>query len=234
MVKSQNMTRRAPLGLGASAVLASRAWAQDAYLSSPVTIVVPFAAGDFVDVYARLLSPPLQAALHQSFIVDDRPSAGSIIGTEYIKNSPADGYTLLLISSTHTVNETLFAKKPYKLMTDFTSIAPINASDLVLATRPDLGANTVADDDDGQSKTRRIQLCVGGPPHAISHGRRVVKTDGWHGRTLAGGHDVRCPRHDDRFIAAGKVLALATTACRNPTSCRTCRSLRTRRRATRP
>ena len=83
--------------------------------AAPVTIIVPFAAGGSADVYARLLVPRLQATLGQSFIVDDRPTApGAIIGTEYVKNAPADGYTLLLISNTHTVNETLFVKKPFK------------------------------------------------------------------------------------------------------------------------
>ena len=115
------------------------------YPSRPVTIIVPFAAGGSADVYARLLAPHLQKELGQPFIVDDRPGAGSVIGTDYVKGSPADGYTLLLVSNTHTVNETLFTKKPFKLMADFVPVAPINSSDLVLVTKPTLGAKTVAD-----------------------------------------------------------------------------------------
>ena len=133
------------MALAAAAAATRVAKAADAYPDRPVTVIVPFAAGGSADVYARLLAPRLQAALGQSFIIDDRPGAGSIIGTEYVKNAPADGYTLVLISNTHTVNETLFAKKPFKLMTDFVPVAPINASDLVLVTRPDLGVNTVAE-----------------------------------------------------------------------------------------
>lgn len=140
----QALTRRAALAFVATAAMRP-ARAAEAYPTRPVTVIVPFAAGGSADVYARLLAPRLQAALGQSFIVDDRPGAGSIIGTEYVKNAPADGYTLLLISNTHTVNETLFAKKPFKLMTDFVPVAPINSSDLVLVTRPDLGAKTVAE-----------------------------------------------------------------------------------------
>ena len=139
----QTITRRASLALFAAAAAAVPARAADAYPSRPVTIIVPFAAGGSADVYARLLTPRLQAAFGQSFIVDDRPGAGAIIGTEYVKTSPADGYTLLLVSNTQTVNETLFAKKPFKLMTDFVPVAPINSSDLVLVTRPDLGVKTV-------------------------------------------------------------------------------------------
>ena len=140
-------TGMAAFGLAAlisAAALPNRASA-DTYPSHPVTIIVPFAAGGSADVYARLLAPQLQQALGQPFIVDDRPGAGSIIGTQYVKTSTPDGYTLLLISNTHTVNETLFAKKPFKLMADFVPVAPINSSDLVLVTRPTLGAKTVAD-----------------------------------------------------------------------------------------
>ena len=138
------LTRRAALALAAAAACRP-ALAADSYPSRPVAIIVPFAAGGSADVYARLLAPRLQAALGQPFIVDDRPGAGSIIGSDYVKNAPPDGYKLLLISNTHTVNETLFAKKPFMLMTDFVPIGPINSSDLVLVTRPDLGVKTVAE-----------------------------------------------------------------------------------------
>ena len=117
----------------------------DTYPSHPVTIVVPFAAGGSADVYARVLAQQLALMTGASFIVDDQPGAGSIIGSEYVAKSTPDGYTLLLISNTHTVNETLFPDKPYKLMKDFVPVAPINSSDLVLVTRPTLGVKTVAD-----------------------------------------------------------------------------------------
>ena len=138
------LTRRAALAL-VTAACSRPALGAGAYPSRPVAIIVPFAAGGSADVYARLLAPKLQAALGQPFIVDDRPGAGSIIGTDYVKNAAADGYKLLLISNTHTVNETLFAKKPFELMTDFVPIGSINSSDLVMVTRPGLGTKTVAD-----------------------------------------------------------------------------------------
>ncbi|MDT7953222.1 MAG: tripartite tricarboxylate transporter substrate binding protein, partial [Acetobacteraceae bacterium] len=138
------LSRRAALMLLAAAACRP-ARAADTYPSRPVAIIVPFAAGGSADVYARLLAPRLQAALGQPFIVDDRPGAGSIIGSDYVKNAPKDGYKLLLISNTHTVNETLFKTKPFKLMTDFEPIGPINSSDLVLVTRPGLGVKTVAE-----------------------------------------------------------------------------------------
>ena len=67
--------------------------------------------------------------------IDDRPGAGSIIGTDAVAKSPPDGYTLLLMSNTHTVNESLIPTKPFQLMRDFAPIAPINSSDLVLVAR---------------------------------------------------------------------------------------------------
>ena len=115
------------------------------YPTRRVTIVVPFAAGGSADVYARVLAQYLQDDLGQPFIVEDRPGAGSLIGTEAVAKSPPDGYTLLLMSNTHTVNESLFASKPYELMRDFAPVAPINYSDLVLVTRPTLPVNSTED-----------------------------------------------------------------------------------------
>jgi len=125
--------------------LARSARAADAYPDKAVTLIVPFAAGGSADVYGRLLGQQLNAVTGQAFIVENRPGAGSIIGSQYAATSRPDGYMLLVISNTHTVNETLFAKKPYKLMTSFEPVAPINSSDLVLVTRPTLGVKTLDD-----------------------------------------------------------------------------------------
>jgi tripartite-type tricarboxylate transporter receptor subunit TctC len=126
------------------ALSAATASAQD-YPSKPVKIIVPFAAGGPADIYGRFLAQRLQDALKQSFIVEDRPGAGSIIGTDAVAKSPPDGYTLLLMSNTQTVNESLFATKPYQLMRDFVPIAPINYSDLILVVKPTFAGNNLAD-----------------------------------------------------------------------------------------
>jgi tripartite-type tricarboxylate transporter receptor subunit TctC len=120
------------------------ALAQD-YPTRPVRMIVPFAAGGPADVYARFLAQRLQEALGQPFVVDDRPGGGSVIGTEAVAKSPADGYTLLVMSNTHTVNESLMPNKPFVLMRDFVGVAPINSSDLVLVVHPSVKANTIAD-----------------------------------------------------------------------------------------
>jgi tripartite-type tricarboxylate transporter receptor subunit TctC len=117
----------------------------DAYPSRPVKIIVPFAAGGPADIFARFLAQRLQQSLKEPFVVENQPGAGSIIGTDAVAKSEPDGYTLLLMSNTHTVNESLFKKKPFMLMRDFTPIAPINYSDLVLVVKPSLPVQSVAD-----------------------------------------------------------------------------------------
>src|SRR5216117_991577 len=119
-------------------------WAQD-YPTRPVRIIVPFAAGGPADVYARFLGQRLQEALGQAFVVEDRPGAGSVIGTDAVAKSAPDGYTLLLMSNTHTVNESLIPSKPFALMRDFVPVAPINYSDLVLVVHPSVSANSLAE-----------------------------------------------------------------------------------------
>ena len=121
------------------------AWAQQNYPNRPVKIIVPFAASGPADNYARFMAQRLQDALGQPFVVDNRPGAGSIIGTDAVAKSPADGYTLLMMSNTQTVNESLIPTKPFNLLKDFAPIAPVNYSDLVLVVNPSVQANNLQD-----------------------------------------------------------------------------------------
>jgi len=127
-----------------SLALAGAVHAQE-WPTKPVRIVVPFAAGGPADVYARVLAQKLQESLGQPFVVEDRPGGGSVLGTDIVAKSAPDGYTLLLMSNTHTVNESLMPQKPFVLMRDFVGVAPINYSDLVLVVNPAVKANTVAE-----------------------------------------------------------------------------------------
>ena len=144
--------RRRRCGLALLALLAlpvAPTWAQPAaaqdYPSRPVRIIVPFAPGGSADVFGRFIAQRLQESLGQGFIVDNRPGAGSVIGTDAVAKSAPDGYTLLLMSNTHTVNESLIPNKPFQLMRDFVPVAPINASDLVLVVKASLPVATLAD-----------------------------------------------------------------------------------------
>ncbi len=116
-----------------------------AYPTKSVKIIVPFAAGGPADNYARFMAQRLQDELKQSFIVENKPGAGSIIGTDFAAKSPADGYTLLMMSNTQTVNESLVPNKPFQLMKDFIAIAPVNYSDLILVVNPKIPAKNLAE-----------------------------------------------------------------------------------------
>jgi tripartite-type tricarboxylate transporter receptor subunit TctC len=109
----------------------------------PVRIVVPFGPGGPADVYARILAQELTDTYRQQFIIDNKPGAGAIIGTDIVAKSPPDGYTLLMMSNTHTVNETLFPRKPYGLLRDLVPVAPVNSSDLVMVVNPAVKARTL-------------------------------------------------------------------------------------------
>lgn len=132
-------------GLLAVLLLAATAAQAQNYPSKSVRIVVPFAAGGPADNYARFIGQRLSDALGQPFVIDNRPGAGSIIGTDVVAKAPADGYTLLMMSNTHTVNETLVPSKPFVLMRDFVPVAPVNYSDLVLVAHPSLPAKNLKD-----------------------------------------------------------------------------------------
>ena len=108
------------------------------YPIKPVKIIVPFAAGGPADNYARFIALRLQDELKAPFVVENKPGAGAIIGTDFVAKSAPDGYTLLMMSNTQTVNESLVENKPFNLMKDFVAIAPINFSDLVLVIHPSL------------------------------------------------------------------------------------------------
>ncbi len=115
------------------------------YPARPVKIIVPFAAGGPADNFARFIGLRLGESLGQTFVVENRPGGGSVIGTEVAAKAAPDGYTLLMMSNTHTVNETLTPAKPFVLTRDFVGVAPINSSELVLVTHPSVKANNLKD-----------------------------------------------------------------------------------------
>jgi tripartite-type tricarboxylate transporter receptor subunit TctC len=125
--------------------LAMPAKAADPYPSRTVKLIVPFGAGGPADVYARILAQHLSEETKQAFVVEDRPGAGALIGTDAVAKSAPDAYTLLVMSNTHTTNESLLSNKPYELMRDFLPVATINYSDLLMVVHPSVEAKTVAE-----------------------------------------------------------------------------------------
>ncbi|MES2184343.1 MAG: tripartite tricarboxylate transporter substrate binding protein [Pseudomonadota bacterium] len=131
---------------GLTGLASTAAQAQPApYPSHPITLVVPFGAGGGADVYGREIATKLGAALGQPVVVENRTGAGSVIGTAYAAKAPPDGYTLVFISVSQTMNESLYKKRPYDLLRDFAPVAPLNESALVLVEKPALPYRTVAE-----------------------------------------------------------------------------------------
>jgi tripartite-type tricarboxylate transporter receptor subunit TctC len=132
------------LAIAVPGLVAAPAQAQN-YPNRPVKLIVPFGAGGPADVYARILAKYLSDETKQAFVVEDRPGAGALIGTDAVAKSAPDGYTLLVMSNTHTTNESLLANKPYELMRDFAPVATINYSDLLMVVNPQVPAKNVAE-----------------------------------------------------------------------------------------
>ena len=140
---------RRKTGLAATVLAALMAFVSPALAQNwpdkPVRIVVPFGPGGPADVYARVLGQALGEVFKQQFVIENKPGAGATIGTDIVAKAAPDGYTLLMMSNTHTVNETLFSKKPYELLRDLIPVAPVNSSDLVMVVHPKVQAKTLAE-----------------------------------------------------------------------------------------
>jgi tripartite-type tricarboxylate transporter receptor subunit TctC len=131
--------------LGFAAVPANAQDKAQDYPTRTVKLILPFGAGGPTDVYTRSIAEELQKALREPFVIENRPGAGTTIGTEFVAKSTPDGYTLLMISGTQTVNETLFARKNYKLMKDLVPVAPLIDTDLVLVVHPSVPAKNITE-----------------------------------------------------------------------------------------
>jgi tripartite-type tricarboxylate transporter receptor subunit TctC len=133
------------LAVSAALALSALSTRAEDYPSRPVKIIVPFGAGGATDIYTRDIAEELRKSLHQPFVLENRPGAGTTVGTDLVAHAVPDGYTLLMLSSTQTVNETLYMTKPYQLLRDLVPIAPLMENDLVLVVPPSLPVKNLAD-----------------------------------------------------------------------------------------
>jgi tripartite-type tricarboxylate transporter receptor subunit TctC len=211
----------------------SAASAQD-YPTKTVHIIVPFGAGGPADVFARVLAQYLQESMKQSFLVENRPGAGAIIGTDAVAKSTPDGYTLLLMSNTHTTNESLIPNKPFQLMRDFVPVSPINYSDLLMVAHPSTGAKNLKDFIAlAKSKPGELNYASSGPgtPYHMAGelfksmtGTKIehvpFKSSGDARTSVVGGHvhmmfDAITTMAEN--VKAGQVIALGTTGTKRST-----------------
>lgn len=115
----------------------------ETYPSHPIRVVVPFAAGGGVDVIARILQPKIEEVLEQPLIIQNRPGAAGVIGTDDVAKAAPDGYTLLFTLTPHVVNAYIYKQLPYDPLRDFAPISLIATSPNVLAINPDVKATSV-------------------------------------------------------------------------------------------
>jgi len=138
--------RRLLLAAVAALCLAAPAFAQaQAYPTKPVRLVVPYPPGGPTDIVARLVAQKLSEQLGQQFIIDNRPGAGANTGAELVARSPADGYTLVVATTAHAINPSLFKNLGYSLAKDFAPVSLLTSGPLVIVANPALPAKNVAE-----------------------------------------------------------------------------------------
>ena len=220
-----------------SLLMSASLFAQD-YPVKPVRIIVPFATGGPADVYARAVAQRLSESLGQTFIVDNRPGGGAVVGTDAAAKAGPDGYTLLMMSNAQTVNETLIPNKPYALLRDFAPIAPVNYSDLVLVAHPGVPANNLRELIAAAKASKKpMTFASSGPGTPYHMAGELFKTmagidllhvpykgsSGARTDIVAGHVNVMFDAITTMSaqVKAGKVKAIATSGKRAPRSCPT-------------
>ncbi|OGB04973.1 MAG: MFS transporter [Burkholderiales bacterium RIFCSPHIGHO2_12_FULL_61_11] len=124
------------------AVTLSTGFAQT-YPSKPIKLIVPFAPGGFTDVVARILGQKLSTAMGQQFVIENKAGAGSIIGTDFVAKSAPDGYTLVMVSTTHVISPWIYKSMPYDPIKSFTAVSKLVDSAYVLLVNPKVPAHNV-------------------------------------------------------------------------------------------
>ncbi len=115
------------------------------YPTKPIRIIVPFSAGGFTDVVGRIVAQKLSEVMGQQVIIDNRPGAGSTIGTDLVAKARPDGYTLVMISTTHVISPWLYKTLPYDPFKDFEPVMRLVDGPYVMVTHPSLGVRSVAE-----------------------------------------------------------------------------------------
>ena len=147
---ARDISRRVRAGLAAVAVFCALpagigpSQAQTKYPERPVRIIVPYGAGGVADVTTRLVAQKVSEAMGQTFVIENRPGAGGIVGAKALLASPPDGYTLFLAGNGSAISESLFKSLPFNVVRDFTPVSPLAEFEMLLATKADSQLDTVA------------------------------------------------------------------------------------------
>lgn len=130
------------IGAAVCAIATAAAFAADNYPSKTVRLVVPFSPGGGNDISARFVAQRLTEGFNQSAVVDNRPGAGSTLGTDIVAKSTPDGYTLLVTHNAIAINQTLYSKLPYDTVRDFAQVAIIGTTTNTLVVNPNVPARS--------------------------------------------------------------------------------------------
>ena len=128
--------------IAACTLAMSGAWSQN-YPTKPVKIIVPFAAGGVADITARVLSQKMSENIGQQVLVDNRPSAGGIVGSEAVAKADPDGYTLLFLTNGNAVSASLFKSLPFDTVRDFAPVSSVGFFDLVIVVNAESKVGSV-------------------------------------------------------------------------------------------
>jgi len=128
---------------GAAMVLPAAAHAADDYPHRPIRLIVPYPPGGGTDIVGRVLGEKLGASLGQPIVIDNRGGAGGVLGTELVAKAAPDGYTLLLVPTSHVINPSIYVKLPYDTAKDFAPITMVASAAILMAVNPSVPADTV-------------------------------------------------------------------------------------------
>ena len=131
--------------IAAVLALSAGAAAAQEYPAKLIRFMVPFPPGTATDALARAIGPKLNEMWGQPVVIENRPGAGSVVGTSVVANAPADGYTLLMVSASHAINATLYSKLPFDPVKDFAGVTPVALIPNVLIVHPSLPVKSVKD-----------------------------------------------------------------------------------------
>ena len=231
---STKTSRRTALGLGVAALLCSSAFANTSagWPNRPIKILVPGTAGSGMDIYARMLQTPLQNALKQPVVIDNKPGANSIIGNDAVAKAAPDGYTFLLTpSSAIALNPIVQPKMPYDTLKDLLPVAQVGQSGFLLIASPTSGFKTLQDmvqyakanpgkltygtwgnGSSGHLAMEGIKLHYGlDMPHVPYKGTAPLVTDLLGSNISVGFTDIASPVP---HVRAGKLVAIGATGSR--------------------
>jgi tripartite-type tricarboxylate transporter receptor subunit TctC len=140
------MTRRESISLlvGAAMILpTTTAGSAQPYPTRPIRLIVPYPPGGDADIIGRVIGEKLRERLGQPIVIENRGGAGGILGTGLVNKATPDGYTLLLVPSSHVINPSIYAKLPYDTVKDFAPITMVASAAILMAVNPKVPADTV-------------------------------------------------------------------------------------------